>query len=756
MTEPALGSAIRSNTSGVLAALRRRRLQLDGLDAVSRRLSIAALIGAAVAATLLMLQPLELALPGGFIPIMRTDAPQVGRIALAASLLTLAAALAALAAAAADEHWRWWRPTVAGLGAVGILVTPSVLTTPSVPALPLGLGLIGLVSAVVLIGVGIVGRPRRAIVVAPLAAAPPLAAWLVILAAALPGSPADLESELATSALNGITLIQTPLVAIAVWAVIEYGRGLIAGGRAVLGMPSRYAWLLPLALVAKVAFVAAFRQDWLQIPLRESAVTIVSACAITLAAAWWLLHGTRTTLAAAGVISATWLILVPILIGYLVPLLAFAGRLVPDRLGVATSTGEIQSWMATVDTVQTYALAMTPVLTATLALGGGLALLIAGGVRWKGAAILLLAYAAWTIVPSLAMAFNQLTDAGLDDASGGLLGVIQPVTLDLFITGLVAIMALGWFAGLQRRVPPFTLLAILALSTIYAFATSRALSGLAVLLFWLGFGFPLAAQFLFDAASLNERRADRPAHVLRASGMSSLALGLALPLVALGFVAPGGVGQTEFVKVLFVVPFVAVLFAGTISERPEAVAAGLTEPPESGMPGVGRAAPRYVMVGVVALALIGGGGALTALQRAPTAADPAIQYVAGMAIRIPPEYEMAHSSDPRVDKWVSGEGSGILMLSFPIRGDDEDLLPLHAAANEMVNQLTANDFELVAELEVLALPIGNVVRGRAAGASGSPFTTIAFGDDHSGWVLWIVDFDADAEAQLLESLALAR
>ncbi len=605
MTEPGIGPAIRSNARPVLAALRRRRLRLDGLDPLPRRLTQAALVASAVAAVLLMVQPLELSLPGGLVTIQRSDAPQIGRLAFAAALITISVAVGALAAAAADEHWRWWRSVVVGLGAIGLLISPSVLTTEDVPVLAVVLGLTGVAAALALIGVGIVGRPRRVAVIAPLAATPPLAAWLAVLAVPLSGADPSVESGLLTSVLNGVTVIELPLIALAVWAVIEYGRGLIAGGRAVLGAPARLAWLLPLAFVVKVAFLATVRRDLLEIPIGESVASIAWASLLALVAAWWLLHGPRIKLAADGVVTAAWWVLLALLIGHVLPLVAFAGRLVPDRLGIVASSEDLQAWTTTVDTVQHYAVALTPAFVATLALGAGLALLAGAQARWRGAAVFLLAYAAWTLPPGIANALNELADAGLTDGSGGLLGNINPVTLDLFVTGLVALLAIGWYTGLQRRVRPMTLLAVLGLSTVFSFAGQGLGGGLATVLFWLGFGFPFAAQFLFDAGSLNESRADRPARVLRASGLSSLALGMALPLVALEFARPGALGEGDLVKVLLLVPFVAVLLAGTIADAPEPEAAGLAGAPLS----------RYGMFAVLAVAVVAGGGTLAAFQK---------------------------------------------------------------------------------------------------------------------------------------------
>jgi hypothetical protein len=97
--------------------------------------------------------------------------------------------------------------------------------------------------------------------------------------------------------------------------------------------------------------------------------------------------------------------------------------------------------------------------------------------------------------------------------------------------------------------------------------------GLAVLLFWLAFAFPVVAQFVFDARRLNEEQTDRAARVLKASGLSALAMGTALPMVALGFVTgPGTASTADLARALVLVPFVAVLLAGLLAGNGDAVA----------------------------------------------------------------------------------------------------------------------------------------------------------------------------------------
>ena len=100
--------------------------------------------------------------------------------------------------------------------------------------------------------------------------------------------------------------------------------------------------------------------------------------------------------------------------------------------------------------------------------------------------------------------------AVMTDLNGGPLGQIHPVTMDLLITILVGVLMAGWFFGLQRRASPMVLLMILGLSTAVTYAGALLAAEVGAILFWLGFAFPLAAQFLLDSVGLNRQPRTNP------------------------------------------------------------------------------------------------------------------------------------------------------------------------------------------------------------------------------------------------------
>ena len=102
---------------------------------------------------------MEVQLPGGTVLLLRADAPRIGNVQLAVFLLAIALAMSTLTMAAMDRSPRLWRPVIAGVAALGLVITPSVLTIPGVtPPVVVG-GLLSLLAIGLLLGVAVIGRP---------------------------------------------------------------------------------------------------------------------------------------------------------------------------------------------------------------------------------------------------------------------------------------------------------------------------------------------------------------------------------------------------------------------------------------------------------------------------------------------------------------------------------------------------------------------------------------------------------------------
>ena len=713
MTSQPLGAAVRSSAGKVLHAADSRRLRLGDLPSAPRRLATAGLATSSVAALVLVLTPLEVQLPGGTVLLLRADAPRIGNVQLAVFLLAIALAMSTLTMAAIDRSPRVWRPVIAGVAVLGLVITPSVLTIPGVtPPVVVG-GLLSLLAIGLLLGVAVIGRPSHALGLAVLSAIPPIGALIAYMGAGLPSAPNGLQSEIATSLLNGALIAEAPLVALAAWAVIEYGRGLAGSVRPLAQSEMTWAWFPPTLFTLKVivllaalgGFASAFTgitPEFLTAPLRESVLTIVLAATITIFIGWWLLYGPRPRSLGRGATQGVWVIVLLILIGYSIPIAAFAAGLLPERIGIGSSVTDIQGWMDTVDTVQALAISLTPALVSLAALLGGVGTLVWGGGRRRGIALLLVAYAVWTLIPGISFAMTERDWAVMTDLNGGPLGQIHPVTMDLFITILVGILMAGWFFGLQRRASPMVLLMILGLSTAVTYAGALLAAEVGAILFWLGFAFPLAAQFLLDSVGLNRQTEDRPGRVLGAVGFSTLSLSMALPLVALGFASPDAASTDAFVKALVLVPFAAVLGASAVAAQDSQTAAA----------GPRRFTTRAAfLAGVVVLATLGTAGTLLARQDSPPLApDPAIVEGNGFSVRIPPEYAMTHT-DEGSDQWLSADGTrALLVFAYAL---DEPADPLGAAASMLDSRLDAVGSAVVESLEPFEIPGVDALVGRA-------------------------------------------
>ncbi len=560
----------------VLAEAARRRLNVRTLQPSARRGTTIALGAVGLSGLMVMSIPLGIDLPGGSIPLLRGDAPPISRLHLAVTLLAIGAGMAALATGALQPGWRLRRATLMLIAVAELLMVPVALGLSLVPPAIVAISVGALVASALLFLLALLGRGLRRGVVPALAAAPPVLALLAVFSARLTPLPDDVERLYATQVTLGITGVQGLFVVLAAWAAIEYSRALTAGSIPAIGLRSARWVLLPAVLAAKLIWILVGSAGLLPAMLmpRESTLTILGnesllsvglALGLAGAAAWWLLRQERRDLSVDGATAAGWLLATPILVAFILPQLALSVLATLQRfdlLGPET-TAALAGW---VDVGHTLAVGLGPVAAVVLALIVGVTMLRLGRNEHRTAGLFLLAFVAWAGVPSATYALNSVAGLSLVEGSGGILGNVHPVTLDLALTLVVCGLLVAWQAGLQRAASPPILLAVLLVSTVVAYGGLLA-GAFAVVVFWLGLAFPVVAQFAFDAERLNESGPGREARVLGAVGMAALATAFSLPMLAIGFVGPDDIGTGELFRVLFVVPFTAVLLAAVIQRH---------------------------------------------------------------------------------------------------------------------------------------------------------------------------------------------
>lgn len=576
-----------------LTTLFANRVRLHELPFWPRSLARVALVVAFVVAILLMLTPLNLPLPGGTIAMLRSDNPTINRVVLAVVMIAFAIGLAAIGLAAGTGGIRHWRLVVTGVAVVGLA---------TIPADPIGIGppwavpimLIGLACGFALLVLVAVGIPRRPWVLPLLAGIPPLVGLAMVLTAGMFEVPAGypaafFESYELTPIMVRLAATEAMFIVLGAWAAVEYGRGLAVGSAKSARLRPRWWILLPLFLGVKTVWLLLASFGWLPKLLipgqtaanvllqEESWLSLLQAGLFTGLIAWWLLRR-RTSPSSDGSISAVLLVAVPLVGAFILPQVGLAvdGFIsnFGDRLTLfpRDASPEVDAFARSLVDIQDVLLAAAPAVAAYFAAVAGLWSLLRR--RFTGGTFFLLAFAAWTIVP--ATTWMVRTGFGISslfegptigDGTEAIFGQVHPISLDLAISALVLVLTVAWWAKWQQAVRPPELLAVLLLSTVVAYGGGVA-GAFGVLLFWIGLGFPIFAQFAFDARGLNEKRPGREGRVLAGLGMALLIAASTLSLIALGFVGPDHPGFEAFAKRLLVVPLVAVLASTAIFRNP--------------------------------------------------------------------------------------------------------------------------------------------------------------------------------------------
>lgn len=585
-TEPATSPSLWRSTVATIFA---NRIRLQDLPLGSRWLARIALTLALLMAVLLMLTPLNPPMPGGTISMLRSDNPTMNRFVFAVVMIALATALAAIAFAAGLGGLRRWRLVVMGVAVVGLA---------TVPADPLGIGppwsvpvmLLGLASGFALLVLVALGRPRKPWVLPLLAAIPPLVGLTMVLTAGMFEVPegytaAFFETYELTGLMIRLTAIDAMFIVLGLWAAVEYGRGLAVGSVHSSRLRSRWWILLPVFLALKITWILLTSLEWLPkalIPAQtapnvilheESWLSLLQTGLFAGFIAWWLVRR-RASAPPGGSITAVILVAVPLVGAFILPQLGLSIDAFISDFGTRLTLiprdpdAGLDAFAQLLSGSQDVLLAAAPAIASYFAAAAGLWSLKRR--RFTGGSLFMLAFAAWTIVPATTWLLRRGFGASglfegpvVGDGGEAILGQVHPMSLDLALTALVLGLSIAWWARWQRVVRPPELLAVLALSTVIAYGGGVA-GGFGVLLFWIGLGFPIFAQFVFDARALNENRPGREGRVLAALGLALLIAASTLSLITLGFVGPEHPGFEAFAKRLLVVPLVAVLAGAAI------------------------------------------------------------------------------------------------------------------------------------------------------------------------------------------------
>lgn len=199
-------------------------------------------------------------------------------------------------------------------------------------------------------------------------------------------------------------------------------------------------------------------------------------------------------------------------------------------------------------------------LVVWMALPVGLVLLRwPGGSRDRSVALLLLAFALWSLpraVVAIRLELDPTTTLSANEA-----GLLDLITLDTVITLTVAALAVLWWLGQQRGAGPGALLTVLVTSTVLAHHASLTPLDWRRALFYAALVFPAVYQFLFDAERLNQPGPARVTRVLAATGMAAVVVTIAATRLAIDFDRYSPDVGNDPGRMLFAVPFAAILLA---------------------------------------------------------------------------------------------------------------------------------------------------------------------------------------------------
>ncbi|HVA87367.1 MAG TPA: hypothetical protein VNF73_13765, partial [Candidatus Saccharimonadales bacterium] len=122
-----------------------------------------------------------------------------------------------------------------------------------------------------------------------------------------------------------------------------------------------------------------------------------------------------------------------------------------------------------------------------------------------------------------------------------------------------------WVSGRRTALGPRAIFLILVVSTLLADGGALVPPVWSRALFYLALVFPLTYELAFDASALNRPGADRAGRLIEGLGARAGAITVVAIGVALGTVTPDSQGTGTVGRVLFAVPFTALLLAATMA-----------------------------------------------------------------------------------------------------------------------------------------------------------------------------------------------
>ncbi len=597
------------------------RLRLHDLPAGPRRASVASLLVLAAIAIVVVLHSIGVGVPGPSfeIPGRFLVGDTTRSVALAALLLAGVGIAVACVDLVLANRWRERRLSRLVLVAIGVLglamssalvgaaddlahveaIVGETLTVPQPPAsllIALG-GAVGMVGAIIAIALAIQRRrPINPWILAS-AAASPFAITGVLLvgvgyeafdlgpAAPDVGLPQILTATayVAPSLTLVANIVGFWLVPLALWQVVTWARASRReiGTSVAIRLDGR-PWLLVAAITLKLGWLGLGLAGRLPVSLgggspvwgaaaADGLVAWLIAAIFAGLAGWWLVSARRVPISERGFAPAALLVIVGFSMVTILMSLTLTALPIANLL-----PGRPLSEMLVAATDRQFE------LTLIVQLGTLIAALVVAAWLWRrpgqrSMIVFLLAVVAWVAprVPDVVGALLELPQAPSFAP--------ELASLDAVLTIVIALLAAAWYAGRQHGATPPALLLVLVVSTLLVHAGTLVPAVLVATFFFLALLFPVAYELLFDSEPLNEAKPDRPGRVLESLGVRVGTLSLVALGIVVGTVGPSDAGWDQLGRVLFAVPFSALLVAATLSQRDEpADTAGL--PPQDPSP----------------------------------------------------------------------------------------------------------------------------------------------------------------------------
>ncbi|MBA3236211.1 MAG: hypothetical protein H0T59_09515 [Chloroflexi bacterium] len=633
---------------GLRHEFRLGRLRVRDLPAGPRRASIASLLVLGAIAVVVVLHSIGIGVPGPSfeIPGRFLAGGATGSVALVALLLAGVGIAVACVDLVLANRWRERRLSRLVLVAIGVLgvamssvlvgaagdlarVESMVGETQPVPQPPASLmialgGAAGLIASVIAIALPIQRRrPINPWILAAAAASPFAITALLLVgvgyetfdlgpSAAEVGLPQILTAAayVAPSLTLVANIVGFWLVPLVLWQVVTWARASRRElGTAVTARLGGRPWLLVAAVTLKLGWLALGIAGRLPLSIgggspvwqataADGLVAWLIAVAFAALAGWWLVSVRRIPISERGFAPAALMVIVgfsmiTVLMSLALTALPIAGLLPGTPVSEPLATACASTWASASigNTARCLLVSATDhqfELTILVQLATLIAALVVAAWLWRrpghrSMIVFLLAVVAW-IAPRV------------PDVVGALLGLPQGpsfapelATLDAALTILIALLAAAWYTGRQQGATPAALLLVLVVSTLLVHAGTLVPAVLVATFFFLALLFPIAYELLFDSETLNEAKPDRPGRVLESLGVRVGTLSLVALGIVVGTVAPSDDNWGELGRVLFAVPFSALLVAATLSHRAEPD--GGPEPQPPARPVI-RSAPR--------------------------------------------------------------------------------------------------------------------------------------------------------------------